>query len=216
MRIAVYLGTFDPFHRGHEWVVKQCLACFDGMILLLPNHHFHKNLSAQSRASLEQRLAMVTLGRQYLPDKNIWLGWTDCILYLKLAKSLEKLYPQWAFHYIMGDETFTKVQNSANYYSRLHVPWGAQENSHLKVLLQNTVVLNRSGRNAAGMTCPPPIRSISSTRIRRLTGVITGKNFGSSPLLMGMLLPFLQLTIIKYIFTYRLYFHEMLVSLGKS
>jgi bifunctional NMN adenylyltransferase/nudix hydrolase len=34
-RIAVYIGRFQPFHRGHEYVLNHCLANYDETIVLI-------------------------------------------------------------------------------------------------------------------------------------------------------------------------------------
>lgn len=34
-RIAVYIGRFQPFHRGHEYVLNHCLANYDATIVLI-------------------------------------------------------------------------------------------------------------------------------------------------------------------------------------
>jgi len=34
-RWVLYPGTFDPFHKGHQDVVDQCLMMFDGVVIAL-------------------------------------------------------------------------------------------------------------------------------------------------------------------------------------
>jgi pantetheine-phosphate adenylyltransferase len=36
MTVAVYPGTFDPFTRGHEDLVRRASSIFDELIVVLP------------------------------------------------------------------------------------------------------------------------------------------------------------------------------------
>lgn len=38
-RIAVYIGRFQPFHRGHEYVLRHCLTNYDETIVLIGSAH---------------------------------------------------------------------------------------------------------------------------------------------------------------------------------
>ena len=38
-RIAVYIGRFQPFHRGHEYVLRHCLANYDEVLVLIGSVH---------------------------------------------------------------------------------------------------------------------------------------------------------------------------------
>ena len=35
-----FLGSFDPLHKGHEWIIDQLLKRFDAVLVLIPAVHF--------------------------------------------------------------------------------------------------------------------------------------------------------------------------------
>lgn len=49
MKIAVYPGSFSPFHKGHEQIVKSALQVFDHIAIAVGN-----NPNKNSEASIEQ------------------------------------------------------------------------------------------------------------------------------------------------------------------
>lgn len=53
-RIAVYSGTFDPFTRGHDDVVRRAAGLFDQLVIAVAVAHHKKTLF-----SLEARVAQV-------------------------------------------------------------------------------------------------------------------------------------------------------------
>lgn len=58
-RIAVYSGTFDPFTRGHDDVVRRAAGLFDQLIIAVAAAHHKKTLF-----SLEQRVQQVQAATQ--------------------------------------------------------------------------------------------------------------------------------------------------------
>lgn len=57
MKIALFPGSFDPFTRGHEAIVRQALTLFDKVIVAI-GENIGKNslLSSQERKSLIEKL----------------------------------------------------------------------------------------------------------------------------------------------------------------
>lgn len=53
-RIAIYPGTFDPFHNGHLEIIRRALGAFDQIIVALG-----LNPEKQTLFSLEERLEMI-------------------------------------------------------------------------------------------------------------------------------------------------------------
>lgn len=54
MRRAVFPGSFDPFTKGHDYLVRRALELFDEIIIAVGT-----NTSKQSMFSIEDRLSMV-------------------------------------------------------------------------------------------------------------------------------------------------------------
>ncbi|MBI5571014.1 MAG: pantetheine-phosphate adenylyltransferase [Desulfomonile tiedjei] len=53
-KIAVYPGTFDPFHNGHLEIIRRALGTFDGIIVALG-----VNPEKETIFTLEERLDMI-------------------------------------------------------------------------------------------------------------------------------------------------------------
>lgn len=57
MKTAIFPGTFDPFTRGHEAVVKEALDLFDNLVIAIgDNCSKHTLLTAENRLRLIQDL----------------------------------------------------------------------------------------------------------------------------------------------------------------
>lgn len=53
-RIALFPGSFDPFTRGHAYVVEAALRLFDGVVIAIGS-----NISKSSLLTLEQRRSLI-------------------------------------------------------------------------------------------------------------------------------------------------------------
>lgn len=65
-RVAVYSGTFDPFTRGHDDVVRRAAALFDQLIIAVATAHHKKTLF-----SLDQRVQQVQEATQGLAGVSV-------------------------------------------------------------------------------------------------------------------------------------------------
>jgi pantetheine-phosphate adenylyltransferase len=54
-RIAVYPGSFDPFHNGHLDIIERCRPLFDELIVAVLN-----NTAKKALFSPEERVAMIS------------------------------------------------------------------------------------------------------------------------------------------------------------
>ena len=53
-KIAMFQGSFDPFTRGHESIVRRALPLFDGVVIAVVN-----NITKKAFMSLENRMALI-------------------------------------------------------------------------------------------------------------------------------------------------------------
>ncbi|KAJ9471283.1 putative nicotinate-nucleotide adenylyltransferase [Diplonema papillatum] len=70
LRVAVYLGTFDPIHEGHLDAARKCLAAGADEVLFVPNGEIKRKKKANSR---EFRLAGVVRATAREPGMNVLL-----------------------------------------------------------------------------------------------------------------------------------------------
>jgi cytidyltransferase-like protein len=164
------LGSYDPLHKGHEWIAEKLLEQFDAVLLLIPAFHFEKTVRFPLNATLEQRLEMLTTfskrkGNRGRP-RPLAVGLTHEVLFIRLADRLSERFPSAEISFGMGNETYEKVLASKAYYDRLGLPWTAEDQAKLERLQKRIVVFGRSQNNGRFISVPKKLHRISSTRIR--------------------------------------------------
>ena len=73
MRTAIFPGSFDPFTKGHEAIVKQALRLFDRVVIAIG-----ENIGKRSLLSLEARKQLIT-------DLYAGANRVECISYSSLT-----------------------------------------------------------------------------------------------------------------------------------
>ncbi|MBQ5843904.1 MAG: pantetheine-phosphate adenylyltransferase [Alistipes sp.] len=63
-RIALFPGSFDPFTRGHESLVKEALRLFDKVVIAVGD-----NISKRGLLTTEQRIALIA--DRYADDSRV-------------------------------------------------------------------------------------------------------------------------------------------------
>jgi cytidyltransferase-like protein len=169
LSLGVIVGSFDPLHHGHEWMVRRLLARCDRVLLLVPAHHFDKTIRPPANATFAQRLAMIARLSRRLGGRVLG-GVTREVLFVRLAAELETLFPGADITFGMGDDTWRRLLRSAEYYARLGLDWTAADAARLARLRRHVVVFGRSGDGPGRVTVPAALRGISSTRVRALAG----------------------------------------------
>jgi cytidyltransferase-like protein len=160
-----FLGSFDPIHKGHEWMIETLLERFEGVLLLVPGTHFEKQIRFPQNATLEQRLDMLTILANRKGDR-IAVGLAHEVLFIRLADCLRQLFPNTAISFGMGNETYERVLASKTYYERLGLAWNDQEQAKLEQLQKTIVVFGRSSNGNEMISVPEQVRGISSTLVR--------------------------------------------------
>lgn len=162
--IACFLGSFDPPHLGHEAIVRRLLEESDSVMMLVPAIHFHKQPRAGQNATFAQRIAMLSRLRGDLP-RAVDLGLTHTVLFMQLDSVLRARFPCAEVLFAMGDETYSRLLDSASYYQRSGMGWNSDREQALQHLRTRCRVWNRSGASS-GVHVPDDMRGISSTLVR--------------------------------------------------
>ncbi len=165
--LGVIFGSFDPLHRGHEWMVRQLLRRCDRVLLLVPLRHFDKHPVWPVNATFTQRLAMIARLSERSGGRVLG-GVTHEALFVRLADELAALFPDAAITFAMGDDTWRRLLRSPEYFARLGLPWTAADAGRLTRLRRRVLAFGRSGDAAGRIRVPAAVRDISSTRIRAL------------------------------------------------
>jgi len=204
--VGVYLGSFDPLHRGHEWVVAQLLARFGGVLLLLPGRHFHKEVRYPQNATLDQRLELLTAFAQGQGDR-VAVGVAGEVLFVRLARALEELLPGVALSFALGDETYSRLADSASYFSRSGLAWTPREAEDLRRICGQAMVFGRTRPGGGFLEVPRAIRAISSTRVRSEVRRLRQENAGAAES-WHRLAPQISLPVWRWIQCHDLYRHS--------
>lgn len=163
--LGVYLGSFDPLHRGHEWLAGQLLERCARVLLLVPSVHFHKRIRTTANATLAQRLAMIHCFSKR--ERGLILGGVaEEVLFVRLALCLRAVFPAASLTFGMGDDTFDRLLRSRHYFTRQGLAWTPEAAAGLEWVRVRTMVFGRSGNGPGRITVPEPPRGISSTAVR--------------------------------------------------
>lgn len=113
--MALFGGTFDPFHRAHEWLCRQVLAQPEiAQLRLIPCQI--PALKDAAQASANQRLRMLELwaeqeavsGDQLVIDRRE-LDRPGPSFTVDTLASLRRDYPGWRFVFVLGGDAFASL-----------------------------------------------------------------------------------------------------------
>ncbi|VVB74189.1 nicotinate-nucleotide adenylyltransferase [Candidatus Tiddalikarchaeum anstoanum] len=119
-------GSYNPFHIGHEELLKKTLEFVDGseaISYITLNHSLGKVVSG---ASFAERLYMLRLEQQRLPFMSV--GVINDGFYRNWFHKLKKFHPSEELNYfcVMGADLFPRViegNNESDYPKIFSIPW---------------------------------------------------------------------------------------------
>lgn len=165
--LGVYLGSFDPPHRGHQWLARQLFKRAHKVLILLPRVHPHKKIQYPLNSTLDQRQAMLELAfKEEKAAGLLGLGMTREVLFIRLLLCLEEAFPGATILLGMGDETFKSLCESRLYFERLGIPWEEHHERRLASIRQNVFIFGRTNPGREALPVPRKVREISSTQVR--------------------------------------------------
>lgn len=165
--VGVIVGSFDPLHRGHQWMVQQMSRRFELVLLLVPVAHFEKTVRFPHNATRAQRVELIERVHRGQPVIG---GLTRELLFVRLIEHLARQLPGVQVGLGLGSDTYGKLLRSRSYFAWLGLPWGPAEEQALSRLAEQSVVFARDRHVdlPAGALVPPThLRGISSTLVRR-------------------------------------------------
>lgn len=110
MKVGVYVGSFDPVHKGHINMVKQLLnrRVVEKVMMVATESYWSKSLDA----SLNDRLAMLKLyqsKRIIIDEKHNHLVYTYQVL-----QAVAQDNPDWDLYLIIGDDLIISLDRWQN------------------------------------------------------------------------------------------------------
>lgn len=106
-RVAIFGGTFNPIHKGHLNLCRQCQEQmgFDRVILMPTNIPPHKR--AHHLASNQDRLAMCALAAEEYPDfsvSDLEMRRQGVSYTVDTLEELRQAHPDWELYLIVGSD----------------------------------------------------------------------------------------------------------------
>lgn len=159
--LGVFLGSFDPLHRGHERVVETLLGRYGAALVLIPARHPEKTVESGRNAALAIRLEMLaTLEARF--GEALGIGLARDPLYLSLYDQLNAMAPRTAIHLAMGNDGYQRLLRSREYHLGWQLPWTPREDERLREMASLADVLDRT-------QWPSPLPpDLSSSGVRRI------------------------------------------------
>ncbi|WP_196157069.1 nicotinate (nicotinamide) nucleotide adenylyltransferase [Reinekea sp. G2M2-21] len=112
--VAVYGGTFDPFHKGHEAVVDSVLSHPEiAQLRLIPC--YLPALKAEASASAKHRLAMLAAWREAHTEREriavdaIEISRSGPSYTIDTIEALQTCHPQWQILFVLGVDAWNSL-----------------------------------------------------------------------------------------------------------
>lgn len=177
-KVGFLLGSFDPFHFGHQAMVELLRSRCHFLLLLVPSFSFDKEVNFPENATLEQRIEMMV--SVYEKEGSVGIGLTEEVLYLRLRQEIQTAFPGSTIVFGLGADRFPCFVDSQKYFDKCAFPWTEREELMFTESCENLIVFARDGETldpiwssmhqalAANITVLHPSVHVSSTKIREV------------------------------------------------
>lgn len=128
MKIGVYVGSFNPVHKGHIKIVRQALENYLDLVIIVPTGCYW---SKKDLIFLEHRIAML----KFYQNEKILIDTTHNQLpytYM-ILRELKKKYPSDFLYLILGADNLIRFQEWRNYQELLNYPILIVNRNHVDV-----------------------------------------------------------------------------------
>lgn len=113
MRIGVYVGSFDPVHKGHKKIIEHVSNLLDKLIVIPTNDYWDK----KTNASLIDRIKML---KKYENDKvEISSTLNNYEYTYQVLNKLRELYPTDTLYLVIGADNLESFHLWKNVYEIL-------------------------------------------------------------------------------------------------
>lgn len=173
MRIAVYSGTFDPLHIGHQAIMERltCTSEFDWVYLVISPQNPFKDASRVLSAERRYREAIEAVRRH--PELHVWVDNIELEMpaptyTIRTLDALRKREPENEFTLVIGADNLQglhKWREAPRILEEYGVVVYPRKGYDIESLKQTLLEANRSYRIRL---LDAPIVDISSTQIREM------------------------------------------------
>ena len=119
MRTGVYCGSFDPIHKGHEAIIRECLKqdLCDRVLLVPTGDYWNKQIGTP--LALRQKMAE-SLG---IEGMTVERELNELPYTYQLFRELKKRYPDDSLHLIIGGDNLKRFSRWKHYREMLGYPF---------------------------------------------------------------------------------------------
>ena len=158
MKLGIYMGSFNPVHKGHIKVVNYLLDknIIDKVLIVPTLSYWDKN----DLVSIKHRINMLKL----FESKNIIIDdkHNNLIYTIDLVKEIEKLYPNDELYIIIGSDNIVDFDKWKNYQELLKYKIIVMNRDNMDV----NPYVNKLGKENFIILKDYPFIKVSSTEIR--------------------------------------------------
>jgi len=148
--LGVYLGSFDPLHAGHEYIIRSMLDRCERVLVCIPSAHPEKPPPAMPH-SMPFGVRLDQLRNVFSKEfrsGQLGVGMAKEGLFIRLHWLLRGQFPEARIRLAMGNDTWECALASKEYFELRGEPWGEAEEEGLKTLCVDAVVFGRTPRDS--------------------------------------------------------------------
>ncbi len=119
MKIGIYIGSFDPVHKGHIRLARHLLkkGYVDQLLIVPTGNYWNK----QNLSPVEERIGMLKLFEN--EKLKIETEYNDLPYTYQLLRKLKERYPQEELNLILGADNLLNFEDWKNAREIMKYPW---------------------------------------------------------------------------------------------